>query len=65
MRLTQTAALVAAVLFCAPAFAGPACTPTYPRGYHVPHGTKKRPLSVCKGGDLQSTWGTCVSRFFA
>jgi hypothetical protein len=63
MRLMQaTAALVAAVLFCvtAPALAGPVCTPTYPRGYHVPHGTKKHPLDVCVNGDLQATWGHCV-----
>jgi ABC-type enterobactin transport system permease subunit len=67
-RLTQTAALVAAVLIWAAstAAAGPACTPTYPRGYHAPHITKKlqkSQLRTCTGGDIQSTWGTCVPRF--
>jgi hypothetical protein len=65
-RLLLTGALVALVSFGpAVANAGPACTIKYPRGYHVPHGTKKKPLKICTGGDLQSTWGTCVSRFTA
>jgi hypothetical protein len=62
-RLMLTGALVALVSFGA-AHAGPACTEQYPRGYHVPKGTKKKPLRVCTGGDLQSTWGACVSRFY-
>lgn len=44
------------------AHAGPACTPTYPRGLKV-HGTKKHPIPLCVNGDLQSTWGGCTSRF--
>lgn len=43
--------------------AGPSCTRNHPRGYQVPKGTKKKPLVLCTGGDLQSTWGKCVSRF--
>lgn len=65
-RLTQTAALVAAVLICvaSTAIAGPACTPTYPRGLKI-HGTNKHPIPLCVNGDLQSTWGACVPRFRA
>jgi hypothetical protein len=64
-RLMLTGALVALVSFGAAnaALAGPACTIEYPRGFKLPKGTKKKPLRVCTGGDLQSTWGTCVSRF--
>lgn len=55
-------ALVALLSF-GPALAGPSCTYDYPRGYHVPKGTKKKPLKLCTGGDLQTTWGAiCVSR---
>jgi hypothetical protein len=62
-RLMLAGALVALVSFGA-AHAGPACTTYYPRGFTVPKGTKKKPLRVCTGGDLQSTWGKCVSRFY-
>lgn len=60
-----TAGALVALVFISSAAAGPACTIEYPRGYHVPKGTKKKPLVLCTGGDLQSTWGTCVSRFNA
>jgi hypothetical protein len=56
---------LAALVFISAANAGPACTEQYPRGFTVPKGTKKKPLRVCTGGDLQSTWGTCVSRYSA
>lgn len=60
-----TVILLLALLITTTAHAGPACTIEHPRGYHVPKGTKKKPLVLCTGGDLQSTWGTCVSRFNA
>lgn len=64
MRLLHTGALVALVSFGATAaLAGPACTPVYPRGFSVPKATKKKPLMLCAGGDLSSTWGGCVSRY--
>jgi hypothetical protein len=60
-----TAGALVALVFISTAQAGPSCTLKHPRGYHVPHGTNKKPLKICTGGDLQSTWGTCVSRFTA
>lgn len=62
MKRLLLGALVALFSF-GPAIAGLSCTERYPRGYHVPQGTKKKPLVLCTGGDLQSTWGKCVSRF--
>jgi hypothetical protein len=62
LRRLTAGALVALVSISA-ANAGPSCTIEYPRGYHVPKGTKKKPLKICTGGDLQSTWRICVSRF--
>ncbi len=45
-----------------PAYAdGPACTPTYPRGFKMTKVTKKHP--VCTRGIFQETWGGCVSRY--
>jgi hypothetical protein len=64
LRRLVAGALVALVSISA-ANAGPACTTYYPRGFTVPKGTKKKPLRVCTGGDLQSTWGKCVSRYSA
>jgi hypothetical protein len=66
-RLMLTGALVALVSFGpVVANAGPSCTIDYPRGFKVPKGTKKKPLKICTGGDLQTTWGAvCVSRFNA
>jgi hypothetical protein len=72
---TITGALVALVLFATPAQApsgnpanmpadeGPRCTVIYPRGFTVPKGTKKRPLSICTHGDLESTWRGCELRY--
>jgi hypothetical protein len=57
-----TAGALVALVFIGTAEAGPSCTIQYPRGYHVPKGTKKKPLRICKG-DLQATWGACVSRY--
>jgi hypothetical protein len=59
-----TAGALAALVLVSTAHAGPSCTTYYPRGFTVPKGTKKKPLRVCTGGDLQSTWGKCVSRFY-
>jgi hypothetical protein len=65
LRRLFAGALVALV-FVSAAYAGPSCTIRYPHGYHVPHGTKKRPLKLCTGGDLQTTWGAiCVPRYNA
>lgn len=50
----------------APLLAGTSCTYDYPRGFKVPRGTKKKPLKICTGGDLQTTWGAvCVPRYTA
>lgn len=67
MKKLITGALVALVSIGATAaLAGPSCTTRYPHGYHVPHGTKKKPLKLCTGGDLQTTWGEiCVPRYSA
>lgn len=51
LRRVIAGALVALV-FISTAQAGPSCTFLYPRG-----------VTVCTGGDLQYTWGTCVSRY--
>jgi hypothetical protein len=43
---------------------GPRCTSEYPRGLNpraLVRVTKK--LKTCTGGDLQSSWRDCVSRF--
>jgi hypothetical protein len=58
-----TAGALVALVFIGTAEAGPSCTIEYPRGFKIPKGTKKKPLVLCTGGDLQSTWGTCVSRY--
>lgn len=64
MLMKITGALVALVLFGATAaHAGPSCTIQFPRGFKVAKGTKKKPLVICKNGDLQSTWGGCTSRY--
>jgi hypothetical protein len=44
---------------------GPQCTVAYPKGFKVRKGTKKRPVNVCKDGDLEATWGGCVLRYRA
>lgn len=65
--LLTTGALVALVsIWATAALAGPSCTIRYPRGFHVNHGTKKKPLKLCTGGDLQTTWGEiCTPRYGA
>ena len=55
-------ALVTLVAF-GPAIAGPSCTIRHPRGFHVAKGTKKHPLNLCTGGDIQATWDNCTSRY--
>jgi hypothetical protein len=61
-----TAGALVALVFISSAAAGPSCTIEYPRGFKIPKGTKKKPLVLCTGGDLQTTWGAvCVSRFNA
>lgn len=63
MKRLITGALVALVsIWATAALAGPSCTLMYPRGYHVPHGTKQHPLRICVNGDLETTWGVCTSR---
>jgi hypothetical protein len=66
LRRVTAGALVALVFISSAASAGPSCTIEYPRGFKIPKGTKKKPLVLCTGGDLQTTWGAiCVSRFNA
>jgi hypothetical protein len=66
LRRLITGALVALVFIGTAHASGPSCTIDYPRGFKVPKGTKKKPLKICTGGDLQTTWGAvCVSRFNA
>jgi hypothetical protein len=63
MKLTTTVlALGLALCMSAPAFAGPQCTVKYPRGFKVLKGTKKRPIRLCVGGDLETTWRNCQER---
>lgn len=62
LRRATAGALVALVAF-GPADAGPSCTYDYPRGFTVPKGTKKKPLVICTGGELQTARGdVCVPR---
>jgi hypothetical protein len=63
----EALALVLALFFTQPTTPptpdGPQCTPVYPRGVTIEKGTKKRPLKICKDGDLQVTWRSCVQRY--
>jgi hypothetical protein len=64
MKLTKIVLALGLVLsLCAPALAdGAQCTPTYPRGFKVLKGTKKKPVRLCVGGDLETTWRKCQER---
>jgi hypothetical protein len=64
--MKEALAIVLALFFAQPTPPlqdGPRCTPVYPRGVTIETGTKKRPLKICKDGDLQVTWRSCVQRY--
>lgn len=67
MRLTKIVlALGLALSLCAPAAAdGPRCTVEYPRGFKLPKSTKRKPVVICKNGDLEAAWGRCQLRYRA